>query len=124
MACRFPHRASQQRIPGRECPRRALAMHPDIAELRMPFLLYEVMTDLVKQIEVEHESFAKGFGNLLENDQAVQDCIVAAGSDRIQIIAIVFRIRSEVAEIDILDLVRPLSPRQLEIVRRHAVTKT
>ena len=84
----FPNRPAQDRITGRECARGAFAMHPNVAEFRMPLVLDQVMTDFVNQFQFGVECFAEGFGDLLENDQPIQDCIVASGSDRIQVIAI------------------------------------
>ena len=90
MARLFPNRAAQKRIAGGKGAGRTLAMHPNVAEFRMPFLLHQVVTNLINQFELSIESFAKGFGNLFEDNQTIQNRVIAAGRDRVQVIAIVF----------------------------------
>src|SRR2546425_9886552 len=83
----FPDCSAEQGIVSRKGARRSLAMYPHVTEFGMPFLLDEVMANLVHQLEVRIESFAKGFGDLLENNQTVQDCIVSAGGNCVQVVA-------------------------------------
>ena len=90
MARLFPNRAAQKRIAGGKGAGRAFAMHPNVAEFRMPFLLHQVVANLINQFELSIESFAKGFGNLFEDNQTIQNRVIAAGRDRVQVIAIVF----------------------------------
>ncbi len=90
MAGRFPNRAAQQRITCRKRARRPLAMHPNVSEVRVPLLLHQVVTDLVNQFEIGVESFAERFSYLFENDQTVENRIVAAGRNCVQIIPIMF----------------------------------
>ena len=53
----LPDRSGERRVTRRKRAGRALAMHPDLAELRMRFLLDEVVTDLVDELEVASNTF-------------------------------------------------------------------
>src|SRR5205085_9201913 len=119
MTGRLPESALQGKVSGRKRARRALAMHPHVAQLRVLFVLHEVVADLIDQLKVCAERLTKSFRHLLEDDQAIYDRVVAAGRDRIQIIAIVRGIRREVAEINVCDLIWAFTACQLEIVCRQ-----
>src|SRR4051794_31153766 len=119
MPCVFPDRAGKRWMAGREGARCAFAMHPDIAELRVTFALYEIVADLIDQFERAAEDFAEGFSDLLEDDQPIDDGKVAARCDSVQVIAVVPRIGREIAEIDVGDDLWLFGARHLEIVSRQ-----
>src|SRR5438067_1682397 len=119
----FPERAFQSRMPRRKSARRALAMHPDLSVLRMPFLLHEVVADLINQLKLRAECLTKSLRHLLEDNQAIDDRVVAASRDRVQVVAVVTRVGREIAEVNIRDGVGLLSFRHLEIVCRQAVSE-
>ena len=54
------------------------------------------------EFEVFAERFTKRFRHLLENNQAIEDGEVAARRDGVQIVAIVLRLRREIAEVYVL----------------------
>src|SRR5689334_2460677 len=106
---------------GREGARRTLAVHPHVTELGVLLALYEIVTDLVDQFEVAAEDFAKGFGDLLEDDQSVDDGEVAARGDGVEVVAVVRRFRREVAEVYVGDVVGLFGASHLEVVSRQPV---
>ena len=67
----FPHRPLQRRMSRRKRARRPFAMHQHVAKLGMPFLLHQVVADLVDQLEIATEHLLERGGNLLEDDQPV-----------------------------------------------------
>ena len=70
-----PHRSRERRVPRGESARRALSVDPDVAEARrvVRLGLNEVVADLVDELEVLAEHGAKRRGDLLEDDQPIQD---------------------------------------------------
>ena len=107
----------------RKSARRTLAMHPYLAELWMPFALHQIVADLINQLKVCFENFTECFSRLLKNNQPVEDRIVAARCDRIEVIFVMTRVRREVTEVNVRDRFGAFIARHLEIVRRQPVTK-
>src|SRR5438067_807008 len=93
----FPERAFQSRMSRRKCARRALAMHPDLSVLRVPLSLHEIVADLINQLKLRAECLTKSLRDLLEDNQAIDDRVVAASRDRIQVVTIVARVRRKIA---------------------------
>jgi len=108
-------------MPGRNCPRRALAMHPNVAELGMPLELDQIVADLVHEIGRRAEHRFECQRDLLDDDQPIDDCKIPAGRDGVEIASIKARIRRKIAEVQVLDCVRLFSAREIEIIRRQAV---
>ena len=104
MAGLLPDGARQPRVARGEGARRPLAVHPNVAELRVPLLLHEVVAYLVDELQLVAEDLAERRGDLLEDDQPVQDRVVAARRDRVQVGAVVRRLRREVAQVDVVVL--------------------
>src|SRR5688500_15574786 len=104
----LPDRALQERVARGEGARRALAVNPHVAELRVPLLLHEVVADLVDQLKLLSEDLAEGLRHLLEDDEPVQDGVVAPGRHRVQVVAVVPRLGREVAEVYVFEKLRVL----------------
>ena len=96
-------------------------MHPHLAELGVPLLLHEVVTDLVYQLKLSSEYFAERLGYLLEYDQPVDDGEVAARRHGVEVVAIMLGFGREIAEVDIGDEVRLFRLCHLEVIRREPV---
>src|SRR5207253_7996393 len=82
--------------------------------------LDEVVADLVDQREWPSESLLEGHGDLLEHSEPIHDGEVSAGRHCVEIVAIVRRLRREIAEVERLDG-RVLLFGELEIVRGEPV---
>ena len=65
--------------------RRALPVNPDVAEFGVMLRLDEVVADLVDELEVLLEDLSEGVGDLLVDDEAIQDRVVSAYGDGIDV---------------------------------------
>ncbi len=58
-----PGAARKRRMPGRQRPRRAFAMHPHPAEIVVKLALHEIVADLIDQREIGCEDLTKCQGD-------------------------------------------------------------
>src|ERR1043165_6938031 len=119
----FPERSFQRWMPGRKSARRALAMHPHFAKIRVPFFLHKVVADLVNQLKLGIKRLTKSFGDLLEDNQAIDNSVVSASRDRVQVITVMARVGREIAQVYVRDRLWLLGLRHLEIVCGQTMPK-
>src|SRR5687767_8939495 len=119
-----PRRVPQERVTGRKSSRRSFAVHPNVTEIRMPLLLYQVVADLIDQLELRTEHCSKRFRHSFKDHESIQNCVIAAGSNGVQIIFVMPRLRSEVAQVNVRNRVRPFLARPFKIICRHAMSET
>src|SRR4051794_8880726 len=103
-------------MPRRKSARCPFAMHPHFAKLRVPLFLHKVVADLVNQLKLGTKRLTKSLGNLLEDNQAIDDRVVSASRDRVQVVTVMARVRREIAKVYVRDRLWLLSLRHLEIV--------
>jgi hypothetical protein len=95
MAGGLPGRAIELQVASGERARRALAVHVDPPEVRVPFLVDEVVTDLLDQFQPDAEHLADRFVDSLEDKQAIDPGEVGAGGHGVEVVAVVRVLRRE-----------------------------
>src|SRR5205814_412165 len=74
------------------------------------------------QFQVGLEDLTEGQGNLLKEDQAVEDSVISAGSYGVEVVPMVGRVRGEVAQVNVPEP-RVFLAGQLEVMGSQAVPK-
>src|SRR5436853_259065 len=64
MSGRLPKSSLQGFVPRRKRSGRTLAMHPHVAQLRVLFMLHEVVADLVDEFQLRAKRLAESFCHL------------------------------------------------------------
>src|SRR5205823_13189636 len=109
-------------VAGGEGASCALTVDVDPTELRMMLPLDQVVADFVDKRQRPAEDLLEGQRDLLEHGQAVDDGEVSARCHRVQIVAIMRRLRREIAKVERLDAGILLFGKP-KIVRRQPVAE-